>query len=58
MVDLFDRRINNILIAMKRTKDPQMIRIWENKILELFEKMKSILCVGYLSVIMKVEKLF
>ena len=40
MVNLFDRRINNILIAMKRTKDPQMIRIWENKILELFEKRK------------------
>ena len=41
MVGLFDRRINNILIAMKRTKDPQMIRIWENKILELFEKRKA-----------------
>ncbi len=40
MVGLFDRRINNILTAMKRTKDPQMIRIWENKILELFEKRK------------------
>ena len=35
-----ENRINNILIAMKRTKDPQMIRIWENKILELFEKRK------------------
>ena len=41
MVGLFDRRIHNILIAMKRTKDPQMIRIWENKILELFEKRKA-----------------
>ena len=40
-MSLMSRRINNILKAISNTKDPEMIRIWERKLIQLFDKRKA-----------------
>ena len=40
-MSLMSRRIDNILKAISNTKDPEMIRIWERKLIQLFDKRKA-----------------
>ena len=38
---LINKRIDNVLKAILNTKDPGMIRIWERKLIQLFDKRKA-----------------
>jgi len=40
-MSLMKRRIDNVLKAILNTKDPGMIRIWERKLIQLFDKRKA-----------------
>jgi len=40
-MSLISRRMDNILKAISNTKDPEMIRIWERKLIQLFDKRKA-----------------
>jgi hypothetical protein len=40
-MSLMKRRIDNVLKAISNTKDPGMIRIWERKLIQLFDKRKA-----------------
>ena len=40
-MSLMSKRIDNILKAISNTKDPEMIRIWERKLIQLFDKRKA-----------------
>ena len=40
-MSLTKKRIDNVLKAISNTKDPEMIRIWERKLIQLFDKRKA-----------------
>ena len=40
-MSLTKKRIDNVLKAISNTKDPEMIRIWEHKLIQLFDKRKA-----------------